>query len=114
MSQKNEEKLQEYKEYIDKILLLNNLQATTEYKEAESPDDNAHIIYKVGSQIGFICHVDHINSFGGAALSRHTAKHLIAKGFEDNEHLKVWSQVNKIELFVPTLMYPMKIKTYEE
>ena len=116
MSKIKETRLQEYKEYIDKIFLLNNIEFKCTYTESDNNNKNSMLSYIADGHFGIVCYIQSEDKFGGAVLNNKKLSHYEQEGFDDEHNsseAKIYSFVDKIELFVPVLLFPKKIETYE-
>ena len=112
MSKIKEPKLQEYKDYIDKILELNNLESKCMYSESTKKDENSMLSYLIGTKFGIVCHIKDTNKFGGAILKNHILEYHDKEGFSDefiNENVDTYSVVDNIQLFLPVMLYPREL-----
>ena len=107
-----EKKLVEYKNRIDYILYLNDIEFDCDYEPSEDPNLNSKLCYycliKNRGRAGEVCNQKDTDKFGGIVLKTDFVEYLEKEGFEPYqiEDEGVWMVADSPEIFVTLLAYP--------
>jgi hypothetical protein len=116
ITQIKEKKLIDYKNEIDYILYINNIDFECDYNFEPNPELNStlayHCLIDKRARGGLVCHNKDSNSFGGAVLKTEKVEYLTKEGFSDEQTDKepVWVKATSPKLFVTMMAFPFHEK----
>lgn len=111
MSKIKEEKLQQYKDYVDDIFYYNNIAFTAKYIYEEDDEKNSLMCYTVGHNIGIICHIKDKNKLGCSVIHNGKMNYLEKEGFSPEfiEAAPIWIEKGDLDEFITFMAYPKNI-----